>query len=64
MNLHLVTIIYICAFIGVSALIAFGISIYPIFTLTTFGIVMFASFYHLIYSFLKMEHSIKELKKQ
>lgn len=62
MNLHLVTIAYISTFIGVSALIAVGLNTYPIFTLTTFGLIMFAAFYHLVYTFVKLEQTMKELK--
>jgi len=62
MNLHLVTIAYLSVFIGVCALIALGLNTYPTFTLTTFGLVMFASFYHLVYTFVKLEQTMKELK--
>lgn len=63
MNLHVITIVYLSAFIGACMLIAWGLSAYPIFTLTTFGLVMFAAFYHLVYTFVKLEKTMKELKK-
>jgi hypothetical protein len=63
MNLHFVTIIYISVFIGTSLLIAWGLGTYPIFTMTTFSLIMFAAFYHLVYTFLKLEQTMKDLKK-
>ena len=63
MNLHLLTIGYLSAFIATCLLIAWGLNEYPVFTLTTFGLVMFGAFYHLVYTFVKLEQIMKELKK-
>jgi hypothetical protein len=63
MKLHIITVAYICLFVVVSLLIAWGLGTYPIFTMITFGLVMFAAFYHLIYTFVKTEQILKDLKK-
>jgi hypothetical protein len=62
MNLHLTTCLYIAGFVAVVSLIAFGLNTFPTFTLVVFGCAMFAAFYHLVYSFVKLERTIEELK--
>jgi uncharacterized membrane protein len=64
MNLHLITIGYLSGFIAVCLLIAWGLNVYPVFTLTTFALVMFGAFYHLVYTFVKLEQTMKEFKSK
>ena len=62
MNLHLTTCLYIAGLVAVVALVAFGLNTFPTFTLVVFGTFMFAAFYHLIYSLIKLERDIENLK--
>ena len=62
MNLHLTTCLYIAGFIAIMSLIAFGLNTFPTFTLIVFGAFMFAAFYHLIYTMVKLERDIENLK--
>lgn len=64
MNLHLTTCLYIAGFVAVVSLVAFGLNTFPTFTLVVFGSAMFAAFYHLIYSMVKLERDIEELKSK
>ena len=63
MNLHIKTVIFILGVVGIGAIVLLGMQHFPLFTLTTIVLASFAVFYNLIYSFLKIEQSIEELKR-
>lgn len=64
MNLHLKTLLMIVGFVGIGVLVSVSAQHYPILTLIVVAIAMFAAFYNLIYSLLKIEQSIDELKNK
>jgi hypothetical protein len=64
MNTHLKTILFMAAFVCVSVLIAVGMKYIPVFTIIVLSIFMFAAFYNLIYSLIKIEESIEHLKNK
>lgn len=64
MNLHLKTLAYIIGFVGVIVLTIISAQHYPVFTITGIAIFLLIAFYNLIYSMLKIEQSIDELKKR
>lgn len=64
MSLHLKTILFIVAFIGIAVLVTISAKHFPIFTIIAVSLFMFVAFYNLIYSMLKIEQSIDELKKR
>lgn len=64
MNLHFKTLLTIAVFVGIGVLVSISAQHYPILTLMAVAIAMFAAFYNLVYSLLKIEQSIDELKKK
>ena len=64
MNLHFKTLLTIAVFVGIGILVSISAQHYPILTLVAVAIAMFAAFYNLVYSLLKIEQSIDELKKK
>lgn len=62
MNLHLLTLLYILGFAVMAVLIALGLDNFPILTLSAVAIFLFVAFYNLVYTLLKIEQSIKEIK--
>ena len=64
MNAHLKTILLMAAFVCVASLIAVGMNYIPVFTIIVVSIFMFAAFYNLIYSLIKVEESIEQLKNK
>jgi len=64
MNAHLKTILLMAAFVCIASLIAVGMNYIPVFTIIVVSIFMFAAFYNLIYSLIKVEESIEQLKNK
>lgn len=64
MNLHFKTALTIISFIAIGVIVSISAKHFPIVTLIVVAVAMFAAFYNLIYSLLKIEQSIDELKNK
>lgn len=64
MNLHLKTALFILSFVCIGIVVTISAHNFPFTTLAVVAVTLFIAFYNLIYSLLKIEKSIDELKKK